>query len=413
MKRNGTHYGGGDAEYSGSLLPAHCSPLKLSSQFVHLVRLKIHPAPGTTMNTYHSRDLRRVTLACGALILLAFSGVHGQDNQPAEVIKVYSNLVSVPVIVSDRDGRYIAGLKQENFKLYDNNTPQTLTFFDAAEEPLNVALLLDTSRSTQGVLDDIKKAAKDFLKELRPQDRAMIVCFDYGIHKLSPLTSDRRVLEQAIKHAEVGEFFGTMLNDAVLQSVEQDLKPINGRKAIILLTDGEDAGSYIGQSDLLAYASESDAMIYSIYYAPSLPGPFGRDRPFRRPGGIFGGGWPRRDRFPDRFPDRLPRQRGPRQDQRRDRQDRRQQRQDDRAESAQVFLARLSEVSAGRYYESKKADLKKTFVLIAEELRHQYRLGFVPDNLTRDGSLHSLRVKVDKPDIAVRARPQYRALPSR
>jgi hypothetical protein len=65
-------------------------------------------------------------------------------------------------------------------------------------------------------------------------------------------------------------------------------------------------------------------------------------------------------------------------------------------------------VSAGRFYQSKKTDLKKTFVLIAQELRNQYRLGFVPDNLARDGSLHSLKVKVDKPDVAVRARPQYR-----
>jgi Ca-activated chloride channel family protein len=364
------------------------------------------------MNTKYSRDLCRLArfprlapFIIVAFVLLGTGAVQGQDNQPAEVIKVYSNLVSVPVIVSDRDGRYIPGLKQEDFKLYDNNTQQTLTFFDAAAEPINVAVLLDTSRSTEGVLDDIKKAAKNFLKELRPQDRAMIVCFDYGVHKLSALTSDRTVLEDAIKRAEVGEYFGTVLNDAVLESVERDLKPINGRKAIILLTDGADAGSRIGQSELLAYASESDAMIYSIYYAPSMqgrrPGPFGRNRPFPGRGGIFGGRRPMRDRFP--------RQGGPRQEQRRERQDRRQQRQAERQESAEDFLAKLSEVSAGRFYQSEKADLKKTFVLVAEELRHQYRLGFVPDNLARDGSLHSLRVKVDKPDIAVRARPQYRA----
>jgi VWFA-related protein len=319
--------------------------------------------------------------------------VRGQDNQPAEVIKVYSNLVSVPVIVSDRDGRYIPGLKREDFKLYDNNTQQQLSFFDAAEEPLNVALLLDTSQSAQGVLDDIKKAAKNFLKELRPQDRAMIVCFDYGIHRLSALTSERKVLEQAIKRAEVGEFLGTLLNDALLESIERDLKPINGRKAIILLTDGEDAGSRIARNDLLAYASESDAMIYSIYYAPSMPRPFGRDR--RGRGGVFGGRGPMRDHFPP--------QRGPGQDQRR-------QRQEGRAESAKEFLAKLSEVSAGRFYQSKKTDLKKTFVMIAEELRNQYRLGFVPGSLARDGSLHSLKVKVDKPEVAVRARTQYRAM---
>ena len=239
---------------------------------------------------YHALD-RHVAATCGALLLLAFSvtAIRGQDNQPVDVIKVYSNLVSVPVIVSDRDGRYISGLKQDDFKLYDNSTQQKLSFFDAAEEPLNIALLLDTSRSTEGVLDDIKKAAKNFLKELRPQDRAMIVCFDYDIHKLSALTSNRKVLEQAIKQAQVGLYLGTLLNDAVMESISRDLKSINGRKAIILLTDGEDAGSRVFRSDLLSYASESDAMIYSIYYASSLSPPFGRGRRFPRRGGIFGG----------------------------------------------------------------------------------------------------------------------------
>jgi len=180
-----------------------------------------------------------------------------------------------------------------------------------------------------------------------------------------------------------------------MDSIAQDLKPINGRKAIILLTDGEDAGSRVARSDLLSYASESDAMIYSIYYSPSMPRPFGRDRPFPRRGGIFGGRGPMRDRFPP--------QRGPRQDQKR-------QRPEGRSESAKEFLARLSEVSAGRFYQSQTTDLKKTFVLIAEELRNQYRLGFYPDSLARDGSLHLLKVKVDKPDIAVRARTQYRAM---
>jgi len=345
-----------------------------------------------------------MTFAFGAVLLLAFGAVRGQDNQPVDVLKVYSSLVSVPVIVSDRDGRYIPGLKQEDFKLYDNNTQQALSFFDAAEEPLNVAILLDTSRSTQSVLDDIKKAAKNFLKELRPQDRAMILSFDYGIHKLSALTSDRKVLEQAIKDAKVGEVLGTLLNDAVRECIERDLKSVNGRKAIILLSDGEDAGSNTLQNDLISYAAESDAMIYSIYYEPSLPRPFGRgggrDRPFPRRGGIFGGRGRGRDRFP------------PPDDQRRARQDQRRQRREGRALSGEEFLAQLSQVSAGRFYQSKKTDLKKTFVLIAQELRNQYRLGFVPDNLARDGSLHSLKVKVDKPDVAVRARPQYRAAQS-
>jgi VWFA-related protein len=358
------------------------------------------------INQFRSLAVCRVTIAFAiafaALILLAGSAVRAQDGQPAEVIKVYSNLVSVPVIVSDRDGRYIPGLRLEDFKLYDNNTEQRLSFFDAAEEPLNVALLLDTSRSTQGVLKDIKKAARNFLKELRPQDRAMIVCFDYDVHKLSALTSDRKVLEGAIQQAEVGTFIGTVLNDAVFESIERDLKSINGRKAIILLTDGEDAGSRLSQSELLAYASESDAMIYSIYYAPSMKRPFGRDRPFPGRGGR--GGRSGRGGRGGIF-GRLALQPG----QGRPGPGPGQQRRMDRSEEAKEFLAKLSEVSAGRFYQSKTTDLQKTFGLIAQELRDQYRLGFVPDSLARDGSLHAVKVKVNKPEVAVRSRTQYRA----
>lgn len=367
-----------------------------------------------TLKTDHSFIWRRTVVACAAvfvvLLIAALQPVPVKGQDATEVIRVYSDLVSVPVIVSDRDGRYISGLQQQDFKLYDNGAEQKLAYFDAAEAPLNVALLLDTSRSTESVIDDIRKAAKNFLKELRPQDRAMIVSFDYAVHKLSPLTSDRKVLERAIKDAQVGEYFGTMLNDALLDVIEQDLRPVNGRKAIVLLTDGEDAGSRASAEDVLSYATESEAMIYSIYYAPAPRRGLGRDLPFPRRGGIFGRRGPRQDRFPrQRFSqDRLPGQRGPGPEQRNDRQDR-QDRRERRSELAIDFLIRLSEVSAGHFYESETTDLKKTFSLIADELRNQYRLGFYPDALARDGSLHKLRIKVDKPEVAIRARTRYRA----
>jgi Ca-activated chloride channel homolog len=332
----------------------------------------------------------RLLSAFAAVVILSVGlaqSVRAQDEKlsevPAEVIKVYSNLVNVPVIISDRDGRYIHGLSEADFKLYDNNTEQKLAFFDTTEAPLNIALLLDTSRSTAGALDDIRKAAKNFIKNLRPQDRAMIVSINWSIHKLSPMTSDHKVLERAIKEARVGEVLGTMLNDALVDVIQNDLRPINGRKAIVLLTDGEDAGSEWSAADVISYATESDAMIYSIYYAP-FP-----DRPPRR--GIFGRGGRMRDRFPQRG--QWPR-RG---------------RLERQGEFAVDFLTELSEVSAGRFYSSETTDLKKTFLLISDELRNQYRLGFYPEALARDGSLHQLKVKVDKPEYAVRSRTQYRA----
>ena len=345
------------------------------------------------------------------LLILTLPISNAQEPQPVDVIKIDSNLVSVPVIVSDRQNRYLPGLKVENFKLYDNSAEQQIAFFDAADEPLNVALLLDTSRSTEGVLDDIKKAAKNFLKELRPQDRAMIVTFDFAVHRLSPLTSDRKVLEKAIKQAQVGEYFGTMLNDAVIEIIDKDFQPITGRKAIILLTDGEDAGSHISSYELLASAAESDTMIYSIYYASDPGRGFGNGRGRGRGrggrgGGIFGRRGPRlfaaRGSMPDPFPGQ--RRRDP--DQRPDRRDQRRERRAERRQDAITFLTKLSEETSGRFYRSDVTDLRQSFDFIAEELRYQYRLGFYPK--TADGTLHALKVNVDRPDVAVRSRRQYR-----
>jgi VWFA-related protein len=348
------------------------------------------------------------------------------SQEPIDVIKVDANLVSVPVIVSDRMGRYVPNLKVESFKLFDSGREQTITYFDAAEEPLNVALLLDTSRSTEGVLDDIKKAAKTFIKTLRPQDNAMIVSFDYGVHYLSRceveqtnhvvgqsgrnrstqtdggsetapkigcinpnigLTNDRKKLEKAINKAKVGEIVGTSLNDAVMQVANRDLKDIKGRKAIILLSDGQDFGSTISGDELLDAETESETMVYSIYYESDPGGRFLRRLPFPgRRRGVFGR--------------RRPNGQG----------QGRNQRQRNSNELGAEFLSELSEVTAGRFFKSELTNLKDTFGLIAEELRHQYRLGFYPGEIKKDGSLHPLQVKVDAPDVAVRARKQYRAL---
>jgi VWFA-related protein len=342
----------------------------------------------------------RLLVLSAALVLCLVAGrLTAQQSESADIIKVDSNLVSVPVIVSDRQGHYVSRLSAECFTLYDNAILQKITFFDNSEEPLNIALLLDTSRSTEGVIDDIRKAAKNFLKDLGPQDRAMIVSFDFAVHRLSPLTSDRKILENAIKQAEVGKYLGTTLNDAVREIAEKDLQPIKGRKAIILLTDGQDHGSETSEADLLRSESESDAMVYSIFYASS-GGPRPRDFRNRRfpggGGGVFGGRGPRPFQFPGQGPG------GPRCG--------RQQQMD---EWGADFLAQLSAVTAGRFYRSSTTDLKKTFAEIAEELRFQYRLGFQPGELQEDGSLHPLSVKVNAPgapDLAIRARRQYRAV---
>jgi VWFA-related protein len=349
---------------------------------------------------------KRITIALVFIALVTASGFptpaqeqkESAKQDPDAPIKLGSTLVSVPVIVSDRNGRYVSGLKAGNFSLYKDGARQPIAFFTAEEEAINVALLLDTSKSTRDVLDKIKDHARDFLKQLRPQDKAMVVSFDYEVHVLTRLTSDRKELERAVKIAEIGEYVGTTLRDAVFEVTEKHFKTLNGRKAIILLTDGKDHGSQISSDQLIDAAAESDAMIYSIFYTTKTPN--FRDRFPRRD---------RNDRFPPnnrggrrRFPmtvEQLPQQ-FPDRAQRRERMER-------QNEQAVEFLEDLSNASAGRFYRSEVSDIKKNFALIADELRNQYRLGFYPDGEKRQGNVHKLRVEVSQTDAVVRARRTY------
>jgi hypothetical protein len=340
------------------------------------------------------------SLLTGLLVL--FCGCVYSLSAQDDVIKVNTSLVSVPVIVSDRDGRYIPDLKAVDFLITRDGTSQKIDFFASVEEPINVAILIDTSLSTRPVLGDIKNAAEKFIKVLGPQDRAAIVSFDYETHVLSPLTADTGKLKHAIREAEIPKIMGTTLRDAVAQTVAQEFRNVTGRKAIILLTDGKDAGSDIAPQALIGSLEESDVMIYSIYFETGQPGQFGGGMGRRGGGGIFGPRFPGNGRFPGGRNDRFPGGRGG------GGNPQRQQRVEVQNERAEEFLQRLSDVTAGRFYESKGSKFKDTFDLIVDELRHQYRLGFYPPEETTGAAIHDLHIKVARPDVVVRARATYR-----
>src|SRR4030095_860026 len=284
-----------------------------------------------------------------------------QKQESEQTFKIDTTLVSVPVIVSDRRVRYIPGLKASDFRLYEDRVKQAIVFFADTEEPINVALLLDTSKSATWPLDEIKKTAQDFVKQLRPQDRAMIVSFDRDTTALCELTSDRKTLERAIGNAQIGERFGTKLRDAVNAVMKEEFRTVKGRKAIVLLTDGKDHGSEVPEEALLESAAAADTLIYSVFYRSLPPGldrgrqsPRGRwGIPERGPESRTDSGTERRPRMgrldgifrsSQQFP-------GPRQRPGRDgRRQRRAGRIEERNEDAMDFLRRLSEVSAGRYF---------------------------------------------------------------
>ena len=341
---------------------------------------------------FHHMMRRVLSAICLMLIFGGPAKIAAQDSsKQQEAIRIETNLVSVPVIVSDQQGRYVAGLKREDFTIYQDRIRQQIAFFATSEEPLNVALLLDTSQSTRQILGEIKKTAAKFLKQLRPQDKAMVVTFDYDVHILCPLTSDQKIVEKAVKKAEIGDYVGTTLRDAIIRVTTGHLRGITGRKAIILLTDGKDHRSQTTMRELLGSIEESDTMIYPIYYTTGpaagrmrpgrMPMPFPRRGPFGR-------------RFPMPQPQRFPRPQRPEINQRAN-------------EKAEEFLQSLADNSAGRFYRSDAGDLKKTFELITDELRYQYRIGFYPES-AQPGESHQLKVEVARPGLVVRARRTYR-----
>lgn len=347
--------------------------------------------------------LRALSLAC-LLVFISTSNLFAQDEKPEDVIRVDTTLVNIPVSVSDPKGRHIPGLTVQDFKIFDDGKQQKIEYLLDQEGPISVALLLDTSRSTKEVLGKIKKAAKEFVKNLRPADRGMVVSFDNNVEVLSDLTPDTKALEKAIKHADIGYDVGTVMYDAVSNVIHRTLNQVKGRKAIILLTDGKDAGSSITRNQLLRNLEQSDTIVYSVYYETENQRPQIRPQNFPFPGGGMGrrgGGMGRRgggmggpNRIPPDFPRRDP--------------DVIRQRQAEQNQMAAELLERIAELTGGRAFQKDVSDLDEAFALIAEELRKQYLIGYYPDETARSKELHNVDVKVARQDATIRAKGSYR-----
>ena len=318
------------------------------------------------------------TVAAILALMTASSGMAFQE-PPAPQIRVESALVTVPVIVTDSQARFLPGLKAGDFKLLQDSMPVRISLFLTSEDPIKIALLLDTSRSTTTVLDRIKKAAGRFLQQMRPQDQAMVVSFDSDIQVLCPLSSDTRDLERAINAARAGGI-GTRMRDAVMEISGRRFRSLSGRKAIVLLTDGEDHGSEIPASDLLDGVAASSTLIYSVFFHVDprqlMKELIGVSARLPKAG--------RKDGLKDAW--------------------------QEREEQAIKFLEKLSESSAGRFYRSDVNELDKSFKQISDELRAQYLLGFYPDQSKLDGQTHTLEVQVAVPDTIVRGRRNYKAM---
>src|SRR5215204_4037778 len=188
-----------------------------------------------------------------------------EEVDAGDIIRVSTTLVTIPVSVMDRDGRYVPNLQKEEFRIWEDGVEQQVAFFASVDKPFSVVLMLDTSPSTQFRLEDIQDAAVAFINQLRADDRVMVISFNDDIKVLSEMTSDRYKLERAVRRAYTDD--GTRLYDAVDMVINRELSRIQGRKAIVLFTDGVDTTSRRAtfQNNLID-AQEADALIYAVQY---------------------------------------------------------------------------------------------------------------------------------------------------
>jgi len=285
-----------------------------------------------------------------ACVVLAAAATVASAQQPT--FKAGTNVVSLFATVTDAEQRLVPNLTKDDFEVLDNDKPQTLVFFQNETQPITVVVMLDTSGSMTATLDLLKEGAEQFVIRLLPEDKAKVGAFNDKIQFSSRFTSDRDELAADIKDLDYGN--ATKLYDALDASFDE-LKGIEGRRVVLVFTDGDDTYSHASLGKVIERARAEEVMVYAI----------GLESNF------FNGARMERTK-PDRG------------------------------------LKKLAEETGGGYFELKRTnDLAPTFTRVAYELHSQYVLGFTPQVL--DGRVHKLAVRVKQPGMTARARRSYLA----
>lgn len=286
-----------------------------------------------------------VAIAIGGVV-----AVPAQQPQPP-TFKSGTQVVSLFVTVQDAQKRLVPSLTQHDFEVFDNDKPQPITYFDNGVHPITVIAMLDTSGSMTLTLDLLRQAAEQFVIRLLPEDKARVGAFNDKIQFSGRFTNNRDELVGAIKDLDYGN--GTRLWDAVGASLDE-LKGIDGRRVVLVFTDGDDTESKtMSLGTVIDRARADEVMIYAIGLESNY---FNGQRMVRSK--------------PDRG------------------------------------LRKISDETGGGYFELEKtADLAPTFTHVAYELHSQYVIGFTPTQL--DGRVHKLSVKMKQPGMTARARRSY------
>jgi Ca-activated chloride channel family protein len=268
--------------------------------------------------------------------------------QPAPTFKAGTQVVSIFATVVDPQKRLVPNLTQDDFSIFDNEKPQPVVYFDNSIRPINVVVMLDTSGSMTLTIDLLKQAAEQFLLRLLPADKGRVGAFNDKIQFNARWSSDREQMITDAKNLDFGN--GTRLWDAAAASLDE-LKTVDGRKVILLFTDGDDTESRTRLGTVLDRARAEEVMIYAIGLESKFLG-----QTTKPDGG----------------------------------------------------LRKIAEETGGGYFELKRAtDLAPTFTKVAQELHSQYVIGFTPTAL--DNKVHKLVVKMKQPGMAAQARRSYLA----
>jgi Ca-activated chloride channel family protein len=289
-----------------------------------------------------------------------------------DVVRVSTTLITVPAEVLDRTGRNVGNLHKEDFRLFENGVEQQVSYFGSIEQPFTLALLLDVSGSTQTRLQAIRAAANAFITHLRPNDRLLIVSFDGKVNILTEAVTLPELRKRKLRLDAVND--GTLLYDAVDVVLNQRLKAIPGRKAIVLLTDGVDQGSRRAtRKQTLHDAYETDVLIYTVQYN-TLP----------------------------QLPERLSRIADPKV------RARFQAKMEQEYAVGSAYLRELAEKTGGRLYNADTlGDIQQSFGAITDELGRQYSLGYYPKGQARAGERRDIKVRVRIPNLVVKSRDSY------
>jgi Ca-activated chloride channel homolog len=288
----------------------------------------------------------RALAAAAAVLVTAPLVLHGQ--QPP-TFKAGTKVVSLFTTVTE-GGRLVPGLTRDDFEVRDNDKPQAITVFSAENQPVTVIVMLDTSGSMTGSIKLLTAAAEQFFLRLMPGDRARVGDFNDKIQMLSGLTGDRDELVSSLRDIDYGN--PTRLYDAIATGLDE-LKEIEGRKVVLVFTDGDDTYSKTRFGTVLDRAQMEEVMVYAIGLE-SVEFINGRQIRTR----------------PDRS------------------------------------LKRLAEETGGGYFELDRTDqLTSTFTRVSEELHSQYLIGFSPE--TKDGKPHKVDVLVKRPGMKARAKKSY------